>query len=283
MGQKTKKSPTPSTGKKIGAELPKDSPKGTPSSLPPGALRRLRSVAGVDPNDFHDMVADAQSEAERRVAALLGSLAGIPDPGSAAAAAIDSFLVSMLRATPAEEIVTRGGSAPAFASLKAEVARDWARERARRNPAGDREGAPVSPPEPRPLPLPAWKGVGLEAGLAERQRRTLAFEAACSRALSRDEAFGEEDRAQVEHRFVCLTCGLVTDLEHDDCRARSDRFAGAPTLSAVAEIARTTEQEPEDVVRTLLELGLRVLGRTDRNAYFDGRRLWELLTYGSEA
>lgn len=37
MGQKTKKSPTPSTAKKTGAELPNNSPKGTPSSLPPDA------------------------------------------------------------------------------------------------------------------------------------------------------------------------------------------------------------------------------------------------------
>jgi hypothetical protein len=129
MGQKTKKSPTPSTAKKTGAELPKDSPKGTPSSLPPGALRRLRSVADVDPNYFHDMVGDAQMEAERRVSALLESLTGAPSVGSAAAAAVDSFVVAVLRATPAEEIVLRGGSAPAFARLRAELARDWTKER----------------------------------------------------------------------------------------------------------------------------------------------------------
>lgn len=175
MGQKTKKSPTPSTAKKIGAELPKVSPKGTPSSLPPAAIARLEEVR------------------------------------------------------------------------------------------------------------PARGEGGLEEELTELQRRSLAFQVACSRALSRDEAYGEGEHARVEHRFVCLTCGLVTDFEHDDCHARAERFAGAPTLSAVAEIARTTDQEPEDVVRTLLELGLRVLGRSDRNAYFDGRRLWETLTYGSEA
>lgn len=129
MGQKTKKSPAPSTAKKTGAELPKGSPKGTPSSLPPAALRRLRSVADVDPNDFHDMVGDAQMMAERRVADLLGSLAGAPSVGSAAPAAVDSFIVAVLRATPAEEIVRRGGAASAFARLEAEMARDWTQER----------------------------------------------------------------------------------------------------------------------------------------------------------
>jgi hypothetical protein len=129
MGQKTKKSPTPSTAKKTGAELPKDSPKGTPSSLLPGALRRLRSVAAVDTNDFHDMLGDAQMAAECRVAVLLGSLAGTPSVGSAAAAAVDSFLVTVLRSTSAEEIVLRGGSAPSFARLRAELARDCTKER----------------------------------------------------------------------------------------------------------------------------------------------------------
>lgn len=130
MGQKTKKSPTPSTAKKTGAELPKGSPKGTPSSLPPASLRRLRSVADVDPNDFHDMVGDAQMMAERRVAGLLGSLVGAPSVGSAATAAVDSFIVAVLRSTPAEEIVVHGGSAPAFARLRAEIARDWTKARA---------------------------------------------------------------------------------------------------------------------------------------------------------
>lgn len=121
MGQKTKKSPTPSTGKKTGAELPKDSPKGTPSSLPPGALRRLRSVADVDPNRFHDMVSAAETDAERRVARLLTSHAGGADLGSAAAAALDSFLVAVMRKASPEEIVRLGGSATAFARLTAEI------------------------------------------------------------------------------------------------------------------------------------------------------------------
>lgn len=103
MAHKTKKSPTPSTAKKIGAELPTGSRKGTPSSLPPAALRRLRSVADVDPNGFHDMVGDAQSEA--------------------------TFRVAVLRGAAAEEIVLRGGSASAFGRLKAEIARDWTQER----------------------------------------------------------------------------------------------------------------------------------------------------------
>ncbi len=163
MAQKTKKSPTPSTAKKTGAELPMDSPKGTPTSLPPDGLSRALAVK-----------------------------------------------------------------------------------------------------------------------VEERHRRALEFEAACSQAFSREGAYREEDPARGEHRFVCLTCGLVTDLEHDDCRAAADRFAGAPTLSAVAEIAKATDQEPEDIVRTFVELGLRVLGRGDRNAYFDARRLWEILNYGGE-
>ena len=129
MGQETKKSPTPSTAKKTGAELPKSSPKGTPSSVPPAVLSRLLSVASVDPNDFHDMVGDAQSHAERRVARLLGRHARSAEVGSSAAAAVDSFLVSVLRATPAAEIVLRGGTASAFARLEAERARDWTRER----------------------------------------------------------------------------------------------------------------------------------------------------------
>lgn len=130
MGRETKKSPTPSTAKKTGAGLPKDSLKGTPFSLPPAALRRLRSVADVDPNAFHDMLGDAQVEAERRVAGLLGSLPGAHRVGSSATAAVDSFLVAMLRDTPAEEIVRRGGAAPAFARLTAELERDWTKEQA---------------------------------------------------------------------------------------------------------------------------------------------------------
>jgi len=85
-------------------------------------------VADLDVNDFHDMIGDAQTEAERRVARLLETLTGSPDAGSAPAAAVDSFLVAVLRTTPAAEIIRRGGSAPAFARLEAEIARDWTQE-----------------------------------------------------------------------------------------------------------------------------------------------------------
>ena len=132
MGQETKKSPTPSTAKKTGAELPMDSPKGTPSSVPPAVLRRLLTVADVDVNDFHDMMGDAQSHAERRVARLLDRLSDGAEVGSAAAAAVDSFLVSVLRSTSPAEIVLRGGAAPAFARLEAEMVRNGTRERALR-------------------------------------------------------------------------------------------------------------------------------------------------------
>lgn len=44
MAQKTKKSPTPPTAKKTGARLPKGSPKGSRSSVPPDAAKRLADL-----------------------------------------------------------------------------------------------------------------------------------------------------------------------------------------------------------------------------------------------
>ena len=59
MAQKTKKSPTPSTAKKIGARLPKGSPKGSRSSVPPDAVKRL---AGPEvPRVFPSGIAPAVS------------------------------------------------------------------------------------------------------------------------------------------------------------------------------------------------------------------------------
>lgn len=276
MGQKTKKSPTPSTAKKTGAELPKGSPKGTPSSLPPAAIARLEEVRGLDPNLYHDPMQEAEREAQARVGALLGNEGDVR-----ACAVMDAFLLDAMRRTPPEEILRRATTSEALEEVL--LASRRARWQVRRNPSGGGEDAPASPPEPRPLPFPSPQGEGLVSGLAELERRNLAFEEACHRAFSREEACGVEERAPVAHRFVCLTCGTVSDIGLEACHETAERFAGAPTLSAVAEIARTTDQEPEDVVRTLLELGLRVLGRTDRSAYFEGRRLWEALTYGSEA
>ena len=75
------------------------------------------------------MVDDAQTVAEQRVSRLLVSLIGNPKVGSAAAAAVDSFVVEVVRAAPAEEIVLRGGSASAFARLRAEIDRDSENDR----------------------------------------------------------------------------------------------------------------------------------------------------------
>lgn len=234
MAQKTKKSPTPPTAKKTGAGLPKDSPKGTPSSLPPSDFSRLVERRGVDPRF-------------------------------------------------SEEILRRAASAGALEDLDEELlANRRTHGCAKARTAGTSESRPATTAAPVPPPFPARVAEAVAAKVEERHRRALEFEAACSQAFSREGAYREEDPARGEHRFVCLTCGLVTDLEHDDCRAVADRFAGAPTLSAVAEIAKATDQEPEDIVRTFVELGLRVLGRGDRNAYFDARRLWEILNYGGE-
>lgn len=275
MGQKTKKSPTPSTAKKTGAELPKDSPKGTPSSLPPDPLSRLEELRGVDPNLYHGPVEEAEATVQARVGALLGDEADVR-----ACAVMDAFLADAMRSTSPEEILRRATSSEALDEVLLAARR--AQWRARGRVAGTSVAAPASAPSPDMPSFPARAAEQLEATVEERHRRTLAFEAACSRALSRERAYREEESAPVEHRFVCLTCGLVTDLEHDDCRLRGDRFTGAPTLTAVAEIAKATDQEPEDIVRTLVEFGLRVLGRGDRNAYFDARHLWEVLNFGAE-
>jgi hypothetical protein len=267
---RTKKSPTPSTAKKTGAELPKDSPKGTPSSLPPDALARLEELRDVDPNLYHAPLENAEAAAQARVGALLGD-----EADRRACAVMDAFLADAMRNTSPEEILRRATSSEALDDVLLAARR--AQWRARGRMPGTSDASPGT------SPLLARAAEGTDPTAEERHRRTLAFRAACSRAFSPEGACQEEDPAQGKHRFVCLTCGLVTDLEHDDCRERADRFAGAPTLSAVAEIANATDQEPEDVVRTLVELGLRVLGRGDRNAYFDARRLWELLNFGAEA
>lgn len=72
MAPKTKKSPTPPTAKKTGARLPKEPPKGSRSSVPPDAVKRLADLGHVDPNAYHDIVSDAQGAAEWRISALIG-------------------------------------------------------------------------------------------------------------------------------------------------------------------------------------------------------------------
>lgn len=270
MGQKMKKSPTPSTAKKTGAGLPKGSPKRTPSSVPPDAVERLADLGRVDPNAYHDIVSDAQGAAERRIRALIG---GSGD--SRASVAVDAFLADVLAKVSDEEIVTRGASLEALARVVAAI-------------NGDDSTTETGPEVPRERPadiapdVPAGPEVIGHVN-AERKRRNQAFDAACARALSLEAAYGQEATAEAHHRFVCLTCGAVTDLELDSCAGSCERFAGAPTLAAVAEISKATGDEPEAVVRSLMEIGLRVLGRADRNAYFEARRMWEVLTFGAPA
>lgn len=275
MAQKTKKSPTPPTAKKTGAELPMDSPKGTPTSLPPDGLSRLEEFRGVDPNLYHGPLEEMESEAQARVGALLGNAEDVR-----ACAVMDAFLLDAMRNTSPEEILRRAASSEALDEVL--LAGRRAQWRARGRTAGTSEGPSAATAAPAPPPFPARAAEAVDATVEERRRRALEFEAACSHALSWEGACLDEDPARGEHRFVCLTCGVVTDFELDTCQEAADRFAGAPTLSAVAEIAKATDQEPEDIVRTFVELGLRVLGRGDRNAYFDARRLWEVLNYGDE-
>lgn len=84
--------------------------------VPPVALARLRAVDPLDPGVFLDFVPDAMSAAETRVREILGE-----EAVSAAAAAVGAFLADLLLETPAEEIVRRGGSAPAFARVVREL------------------------------------------------------------------------------------------------------------------------------------------------------------------
>lgn len=270
MAQKTKKSPTPSTAKKTGAELPKGSPEGSRSSVPPDAVKRLADLGHIDPNAYHDIVSDAQGAAERRIRALIG---GSGD--SRASVAVDAFLADVLAKVSDEEIITRGASPQALARVVAAIHGDDSATEA------GPEIPPESPSGIAPAVSPGYDLIGQVN--AERQRRNQAFDAACSRALSLGAAYGQEATAEASHRFVCLTCGTVADIENDSCAGSCERFAGAPTLAAVAEISKATGDEPEAVVRALMEIGLRVLGRADRNAYFDARRMWEVLTFGAVA
>ncbi len=83
MAQKTKKSPTPSTAKKTGAELPMDSPKGTRSSVPPAVprLARHRSARGMPAAGQH-VPPEPVDRAKARLELVLSRLGQAKDQGN---------------------------------------------------------------------------------------------------------------------------------------------------------------------------------------------------------
>lgn len=87
-----------------------------PFGVPLEALARLRAVDPLDPAAFSDLITDSMSAAEQRVRKVLGE-----EAESAAAAAVWAFLADVLLEAPAEEILRRGGAAPAFARIVREL------------------------------------------------------------------------------------------------------------------------------------------------------------------
>lgn len=87
-----------------------------PLGVPLEAFARLRTVDPLDPAAFSDLITDSMSATEERVRAVLGA-----EAVGAAAAAVGAFLVDVLLDTPAEEIIRRGGAAPAFARIVREL------------------------------------------------------------------------------------------------------------------------------------------------------------------